>query len=117
MHRLHMCTCSASKSAYNYNYVYIRIYVQVIQSKVLILYLLQIRQMIIEQPVIHVQMIQSVPRAYITVKITFEFSGFTTTELIEIMNYDMHLTKLGNISILVAPKLAIFESTGTLYQA
>ena len=70
-------------------------------------------EMIVEQPVIHVEIIQSVSSADVSVKITFEFNTFTTTEVIGSVKYDKNLTTLGNLSVNISPLLTIFESTGT----
>lgn len=67
----------------------------------------------INQPAVHVEVIQSVSNADVSLKMTYEFNTFTTTELIENVTYDMNLTTLGNISIVTAPQLTIFESAGT----
>ena len=70
--------------------------------------------MIVEQPAVNMEIIQSVSSADVSLKITFEFSTFTTTtELIESIKYDMNITTLGNLSLATAPQLTIFESTGT----
>ena len=71
--------------------------------------------MIIEQPAVDVETIQSVSSANnVSLKITFEFSTTTTTEeLIGNIKYNMNVTTLGNISVATAPQLAIFKSTGT----
>ena len=70
--------------------------------------------MIIEQPAVHVEIIQSVSNANVSLKITFEFNTTTTTEeLIGNIKYNMNVTTLGNISVATAPQLAIFKSTGT----
>ena len=69
--------------------------------------------MIIEQPAVHVETIQSVSNANVSLKITFEFSAMTTTELMGNIKYNMNVTTLGNVSVATAPQLAIFESTGT----
>ena len=71
--------------------------------------------MIIEQPAVHVETIQSVSNANVSLKITFEFSTMTTTELIGNIKYNMNVTTLGNVSVATAPQLTIFESTGTRY--
>ena len=71
--------------------------------------------MIIEQAAVHVETIQSVSNANVSLKITFESSTMTTTELIGNIKYNMNVTTLGNISVATAPQLAIFESTGTRY--
>ena len=69
-------------------------------------------QMIAEQPVSHVEFIQSVSNADVSLKMTFEFNTFASTELLENITYDMNLTTLGNLSVATAPQLTIFESTG-----
>lgn len=71
--------------------------------------------MITEEPSVHVEIIQSVSGANVLLRIIFEFSTFTTTELIEIINYEMSLTTLGGISIASSPQITIFESTGTYH--
>ena len=71
--------------------------------------------MIIEQPPVHVEIIQSVRTANVALKITYEFSTFTTTDLIENIKYDMNLTTLGNISVTNALDFTIFELTGMIY--
>ena len=68
--------------------------------------------MIINEPVIHFETIQSVRSADVSVKITFEFNLFTSTELIENIQYDKNLTELGNFSVATSPQLTIFETTG-----
>ena len=35
--------------------------------------------------------------------------------VVEIINHDMNITALGNILLATAPKLTIFEPTGTRY--
>lgn len=67
----------------------------------------------INQPAVHVEVIQSVSNADVSLKMTYEFNTLTTTELIENVTYDMNLTTLGNISIVTAPQLTVFESEGT----
>ena len=70
--------------------------------------------MIIDQPPVDVEIIQSVSGANVTLRITYEFNTFTTTELIEIIEYDMNLMTIGNLSVASAPNLIVFESTGTV---
>ena len=77
----------------------------------------QIEEAIIEEPSVHVEIIQSVSDANVLLRITFEFSTFTTTELVEIINYKMSLTTLGGISVDSTPQITIFESTGTVYES
>ena len=71
-------------------------------------------QVITEQPVSHVEVIQSVSSADVSLKMTYEFNTFNTTELIENVTYDMNLTTLGNLSVTTTPQLTIFESTGNI---
>ena len=73
------------------------------------------KEMIIELPSVNVEIIQSVSSADVSLKITFEFSNLTTTELIGNIKYDMNVTILGNVSVVTAPQLTIFESTGTTH--
>ena len=68
--------------------------------------------MIVNEPVIHFEIIQSVGSADVSVKITFEFNLFTSTELIENIQYDKNLTTIGNFSVTFTPQLTIFEPTG-----
>lgn len=68
--------------------------------------------MIIDQPPVDVEIIQSVSGANVTLKLTYEFNTFTTTELIENIEYDMNLMTIGNHSVASAPNLIVFESTG-----
>ena len=71
-------------------------------------------QVITEQPVSHVEVIQSVSGADVSLKMTYEFNKFNTTELIENVIHDMNLTTLANLSVATAPQLTIFESTGKI---
>ena len=66
----------------------------------------------INQSAGHVEIIQSVSSADISLKMIYEFSIFNSTELIDNITYDMNLTTLGNISVVSAPQLTVFESTG-----
>ena len=59
------------------------------------------------------EIIQSVNDANVLLRITFEFGTFTTTELIEIIDYEMSVTTLGGISVDSTPQITIFESTGS----
>ena len=70
------------------------------------------KEMIIEQPAVHVEIIQSVKTANVALRMTYESSTFTSTGLIENIKYDMNLTKIGNISVAGTPNLTIFELTG-----
>ena len=69
-------------------------------------------QWIINQSAVHMEIIQSVSSADVSLKMTYEFNIFNSTELIDNFTYDMNLTILGNISVVSAPQLTIFESTG-----
>ena len=66
-----------------------------------------------EQPPVHMEIIQSVSNANVSVKITYEFNAFTG--LIEYVNYDMNIAILGNISVANVPNFTIFQSTGMTY--
>ena len=68
-----------------------------------------------EQPAVHMEIIQSVSNANVSVKITYEFNAFNTTELLEDINYDMNIITLGNFSVANVPNLTIFQSTGMIY--
>ena len=68
--------------------------------------------MIINEPVINFETIQSVSSADVSVKITFEFDILTSIELIENIKYDKNLTELGNFSVTTSPQLTIFETAG-----
>ena len=68
--------------------------------------------MIMEEPSVHVEIMQSVSGANVSLRIIFEFSTFTTTELVEIIDYEMSLITLGGISLVSSPPITIFESTG-----
>ena len=69
----------------------------------------------IYQLAVHMEIIQSVSSADVSLKMTYEFNTFMTTGLIENVTYDMNLTTLGNLSITTAPQLTIYESTGMYY--
>jgi len=71
--------------------------------------------MMIEQPAIHMEIVQSVSGTNVSLKITYEFSTMTAADLVEIISHDMNITALGNILLATAPQLTIFESTGTRY--
>ena len=43
---------------------------------------------------------------------TYEFTTLSVNELVEVINYEMTLTTLGNFSVTSVPQLSIFESTG-----
>ena len=66
--------------------------------------------MIIEHPAIHIDILQST--VDVSIKMTYEFSALTANELVEVINYEMTLTTLGNFSVTSVPQLSIFESTG-----
>ena len=80
----------------------------------MLMYSSQIEEALIEEPSVHVEIIQPVSDANVSLRITFEFSTFTTTELVEIINYELSLNTLGGISVASTPQIAIFESTGTV---
>ena len=67
--------------------------------------------MIIEHPAVHIDILQSTVN--VSLKMTYEFSTLTVNELVEVINYEMTLTTLGNISVSTIPQLTIFESAGT----
>lgn len=71
---------------------------------------LQVKEKIIEHPAVHIDMLQSTGN--LSLKMTYEFSALTANELVEVINYEMTLTTLGNISVTTVPQLTIFESTG-----
>jgi len=48
----------------------------------------------------------------VTLKMTYEFEKLTTTELVEIINYEKNITKILNFIVAIAPYLSIFEPTG-----
>ena len=66
--------------------------------------------MIIEHPAIHIDILQSTIN--ISLRMTYEFTTLTVNELVEVINYEMTLTTLGNFSVTSVPQLSIFESTG-----
>lgn len=66
--------------------------------------------MIIEHPAVHIDILQST--VDVSLKITYEFSTLTVNELVEVINYDMRITALANISVTTLPQLTVFESTG-----
>ena len=66
--------------------------------------------MIIEHPAVHIDTLQSTVN--VSLKITYEFSTLTVNELVEVINNDMMITALANISITTLPQLNVFESTG-----
>ena len=74
------------------------------------MYALQVKQMIIEHPAFHIDILQSTTG--VSLKMTYEFSTFTVNELVEVIDYEMAFTTLGNISVSNAPQLSIIESTG-----
>ena len=74
------------------------------------MYAFQVKQMIIEHPAVHIDILQST--VDVSLKITYEFSTVTVNELVGVINYEMTLTTLGNISVSTISQLTIFESTG-----
>ena len=74
------------------------------------MYTFQVKQIIIEHPAVHIDILQST--VDVSLKITYEFSTLTVNELVEVINYEMTLTTIGNISVSTIPQLTIFESTG-----
>ena len=66
--------------------------------------------MIIEQPAVHVDILQST--ANVSLKVTYEFSTLAINELVEVINYETSLVALGNISVTTLPQLTILESKG-----
>ena len=75
-----------------------------------LLYALQVKEMIIEHPAIHIDILQSTVN--VSLRMTYEFTTLSVNELVEVINYEMTLTTLGNFSVTSAPQLSIFESTG-----
>ena len=47
----------------------------------------------------------------VALKITYEFSAFTTNKLLELINYEEKLTAIGSFSISSGPRLTVFEAT------
>ena len=76
-------------------------------------YALQVKEMIIEHPAIHIDILQST--ANVSLRIIYEFSTLTANELVEVINYETTLTTLGNLPVISVPQLTIFESTGMKY--
>ena len=66
--------------------------------------------MIIEHPAVHIDILQSTFN--VSLKITYEFSTLTVNELVEVINNEMMITALANISVTTLPQLTVFESTG-----
>ena len=66
--------------------------------------------MIIEHPAIHIDILQSTFN--VSLRMTYEFTTLSVNELVEVINYEMTLTTLGNFSVTSVPQLSIFESTG-----
>ena len=66
--------------------------------------------MIIEHPAIHTDILQSTIN--VSLRMTYEFTTLSVNELVEVINYEMTLTTLGNFSVTSVPQLSIFESTG-----
>ena len=75
-----------------------------------VLYALQVKEMIIEHPAIHIDILQSTVN--VSLRMTYEFTTLSVNELVEVINYEMTLTTLGNFSVTSVPQLSIFESTG-----
>ena len=76
-----------------------------------LLYALQVKEMIIENPAIHIDILQSTIN--VSLRMTYEFTTLPVNELVEVINnYEMTLTTLGNFSVTSVPQLTIFESTG-----
>ena len=86
------------------------IYVCVCVCLYICMYALQVKQMIIEHPAVHIDILQST--IGVSLKMTYEFSTLTVNELVEVIDYEMAFTTLGNISVSNAPQLSIIESTG-----
>ena len=66
--------------------------------------------MIVEQPAVHVDILQST--ANVSLKVTYEFSTLAINELVEVINYETSLVALGNFSVTTLPQLTILESKG-----
>ena len=66
--------------------------------------------MIIEHPAIHIDIMQSTLN--VSLRMTYEFTTLSVNELVEVINYEMTLTTLGNFSVTSVPQLSIFESIG-----
>ena len=66
--------------------------------------------MIIEYSAIHIDILQSTVN--VSLRMTYEFTTLSVNELVEVTNYEMTLTTLGNFSVTSVPQLTIFESTG-----
>ena len=66
--------------------------------------------MIIEHPAVHIDILQSTVN--VSLKMTYEFNTLTVNEIVKVINYEMALTTLGNISVSNTPQLTIFESNG-----
>ena len=71
---------------------------------------LQVKEMIIEHPAVHIDILQSTVN--VSLKMTYEFSTLTVNELVEVINYEMTLTTLGNISVSNVLQFTVLESTG-----
>ena len=57
------------------------------------MFALQMKEMIIEHPAVHIDVLQSTVN--VSLKITYEFSTLTVNELVGVINYEITLTKLG----------------------
>ena len=74
------------------------------------MFALQVKEMIIEHPAIHTDILQSTVN--VSLRMTYEFTTLSVNELVEVINYEMTLTTLGNLPVTSVPQLTIFESTG-----
>ena len=52
----------------------------------------------------------------VSLKITYEFSTFTSDQLVELINYEQRLTTVGRFNVSTGPQLTVFESTGMYIQ-
>ena len=66
--------------------------------------------MIIEHPAIHIDILQSTVN--VSLRMTYEFTTLSVNELVEVINYEMTLTTLGNFSVTSVPQLTILKSIG-----
>jgi len=71
---------------------------------------LQINEEIIDATNIQFVMLDTFEN--VSLKVTYEFSTFTTDQIVELINYEERLTSLGNFTISSGPQLTVFESTG-----
>ena len=70
---------------------------------------LQINQAIIDETQVQSVILGTYEK--VSLKITYEFSTFTTDQLVELVNYEEALTTIGSFSIDGHPQLFVFEST------